>query len=210
MYSFYFENFISFIFAGLLLLSALLTITSKSSVHSVLFLVLSFICSSIILFLIECEFVSFLFLIIYVGAIAIFFLFVVMMLDVKVSETPNDYIKFFVFGFIFMFFFVYLISSVSSDTFNINPYFDIKHYINVHLNHHSNWYYKIDYLSEVKSLGQVIYTFYVLQFLISGFILLLAVIGSTSLTTTGIYIGSKNQIPFKQISRNLKNAINIF
>ena len=70
-----------------------------------------------------------------------------------------------------------------------------------------NWYYKIDYLSEVKALGQIIYTFYVLQFLISGFILLLAVIGATSLTTTGIYTVSKNQMPFKQVSRSLKNAV---
>ncbi|MBC8302496.1 MAG: NADH-quinone oxidoreductase subunit J [Pelagibacterales bacterium] len=183
-------------------------ITSKSSVHSVLFLVLSFVCSSILLFLIECEFVSFLFLIIYVGAIAIFFLFVVMMLDVKISEAPNDYIQFFVFGFIFTFFFILLIMLVSSDTFTLNSY--IKNVIHMDINYYSNWYYKIDYLSEVKSLGQVIYTFYVLQFLIAGFILLLAVIGSTSLTSTGVYIGSKNQTPFKQISRNLKNAINVF
>ena len=153
-----------------------------------------FVCSSILLFLIECEFVSFLFLIIYVGAIAIFFLFVVMMLDVKVDEAPNKYINFFIFGFITTLFFVSEISLVSSDTFSFNPYYNDINFLNI--NYYLNWYYKIDYLSEVKSLGQIIYTFYVLQFLISGFILLLAVIGATSLTTTGIYTVSKNQMPF--------------
>ena len=148
MSNFYVENSIFFIFASILLFSSLFMITSKSSVHSVLFLVLTFVCSSILLFLIECEFVSFLFLIIYVGAIAIFFLFVVMMLDVKVDEAPNKYINFFIFGFITTLFFVSEISLVSSDTFSFNPYYNDINFLNI--NYYLNWYYKIDYLSEVK------------------------------------------------------------
>jgi len=67
-------------------------ILSQNSIYSVLFLVLSFVSSSNIIFLLECEYISLIFIIIYVGAIAVLFLFVVMMLNIKINEN-NAYTK---------------------------------------------------------------------------------------------------------------------
>ena len=70
-----------------------MVITVQNSIYSVLFLVLSFISSASLLFLLECEFVALLFVIVYVGAIAVLFLSVVMMLDVKIANITKDSIK---------------------------------------------------------------------------------------------------------------------
>ena len=70
-------------------------IFSQNSIYSVLFLVLSFVSSSSILFLLECEFISLIFIIIYVGAIAVLFLFVVMMLDIKTINLTKDSLNIF-------------------------------------------------------------------------------------------------------------------
>jgi NADH-quinone oxidoreductase subunit J len=75
---------------ALLLVSASMVIISKNPLHSVLFLVTSFLSSSILLFLFENEFLALFFLIIYLGAIAILFLFVVMMLDIKYRDLQTS------------------------------------------------------------------------------------------------------------------------
>ena len=67
-----------------------MVIIVQNSIYSVLFLVLSFVCATILLFLLECEFIALLFIIIYVGAIAVLFLFVVMMLDTKYLVTQKN------------------------------------------------------------------------------------------------------------------------
>ena len=96
--------FISF----LIILSAFLVITVKNPVHSVLFLVLVFLEATFILLLLEIEFLPLIFIIIYVGAIAILFLFVVMMIDVKIIKSPTNYLKYFsisvIIWLIFLFF----------------------------------------------------------------------------------------------------------
>ena len=89
-----FDNLLFFIFSSILILSAIAIITVKNSIYSVLFLVLNFITAAGLLLLLECEFLSLLFIIIYVGAIAVLFLFVVMMLDVKILETSKDLFKY--------------------------------------------------------------------------------------------------------------------
>ena len=78
--------FLTYLMCGLLLTSASLVIISKNPLHSVLFLVASFLSASMLLFLFENEFLALFFLIIYLGAIAILFLFVVMMLDIKYRD----------------------------------------------------------------------------------------------------------------------------
>ena len=83
-----------YFFSALMLVSAALTIISKNSLHSVLFLVTSFLSASIILFLFENEFLALFFLIIYLGAIAILFLFVVMMLNSKKASLIRSSIQY--------------------------------------------------------------------------------------------------------------------
>lgn len=88
------------------LLSAVLVITLKNAVHSVLFLVLTFFNFSCLLLLLGAEFFSFLLIIVYVGAIAVLFLFVIMMLNIKLDTTlPRFYSLVFLVTIIFTVFF---------------------------------------------------------------------------------------------------------
>ena len=194
-------NFLFYFFSLILILSSFMVIIVQNAVHSVLFLVLSFISSASLLFLLECEFVALLFIMIYVGAIAVLFLFVVMMLDVKTLNIKKDIVKYFPFGSFIGIIFLTEILLVVSDTFKTNPYINSSLF-----NYYTNWLDKIDSLTELESIGQLLYTHYVLQFLIAGNILLLSVIGAVSLTINTNYI-TKKQIIFKQLSRTYKNVL---
>jgi len=180
-----------------------MVITVQNSIYSVLFLVLSFVSATIILFLLECEFIALLFIIIYVGAIAVLFLFVVMMLNIKAINLTKDTVKYFPFGsFIGAVFLIEIILIVFKN-FEANPY----HQNFFLFNSYQNWYNKLDSLTEVEIIGQIIYTHYVLQFLIAGLILFLAVIGAVVLTMNFSHKKSKNQMSFKQLSRKYENVV---
>lgn len=178
-----------------------MVITVQNSVYSVLFLVLSFISSASLLFLLECEFIALLFIMIYVGAIAVLFLFVVMMLDTKVTSVSRDILKYFPFGSFIGIIFLSEIILFITEKFKNNPYLD-----SFLLNYYTNWFDNIDSLIEIETIGQILYTHYVLQFLIAGNILLLSVIGAVALTIN-TKTSYKKQIIFKQLSRTYKNSL---
>nr|AEP20749.1 NADH dehydrogenase subunit 6 [Kryptoperidinium foliaceum endosymbiont] len=186
---------------ALVLVSASMVITSKNPLHSVLFLVLSFLSSSILLFLFENEFLALFFLIIYLGAIAILFLFVVMMLDIKYRDLQSSrlYLPMGALIGVSLLIEVYgTFSKVFSKNTNVSV-FDHNLY--------SNWYDNLDALSDVYVLGQIFYTHYVLQILMAGLILYLAVIGVAFLTVKSAFVkGEKReQSIFRQLSR--KNVL---
>ena len=191
-----------YIFSSLLLLTSVLVITSQNAIFSVLFLVLSFLSASSILFLLKCEFLSLIFILIYVGAIAILFLFVVMMLDLKTIQNKKDSLKYLPFGFIIGAVFLTEILLIVKETFKSNPYKSDLLY-----NFYTNWYDKIDSFTEIQTLGQIIYTQYVLQFLVAGNVLLLATIAAVVLTISTKSENYKNQVIFKQLARNNKNVL---
>ena len=195
-----------YMFTGILLISSIMVISVRNPVHSVLFLILSFISSICILLLLECEFFPLMFVIIYVGAIAVLFLFVVMMLDVKLIESSKDLFKYLPIGSIVGLLFFIEITSVIYNSFLASPYLTKATGIE-YSNIYYNWYSKIDILTDINSLGQILYTHYLLQFLIAGFILLLAVIGAVVLTMSNNAQKTKNQVFFKQISRSSKNIL---
>ena len=202
----YFDNILLFIFSGVLILSALAIITVQNSIYSVLFLVLNFVTAAGLLFLLECEFLSLLFIVVYVGAIAVLFLFVVMMLDVKILESPKDFFKYVPAGSFIGGIFLIEISLVIGGTFTNNPYkySDIGEHI---FNQRSNVYCKLDFFTDIGTLGQILYSYYIVQFLIAGFILLLAVIGAVVLTMNNNSQNVKKQMFFKQISRDYKTVL---
>jgi NADH-quinone oxidoreductase subunit J len=196
-------NILFYIFSSILILSSFMVIVVQNSIYSVLFLVLSFISSACILFLLKCEFLSLVFILIYVGAIAVLFLFVVMMLDLKTSNVKKDSLKYFPFGFVIGSVFLSEIILVVGDIFKKNSY-------NSFLldNTYVNWYDKLDSFTEIQAIGQVVYTQYVLQFLIAGNVLLLATVAAVVLTiNTNVTHSDKKQIIFKQLSRNYKNSL---
>lgn len=192
-------NILFYMFSIFLVFSSSMVVLSQHPVFSLLFLVTSFLFSSFLLFLLECEFLGLLFILIYVGAIAILFLFSIMMLESKLNNLSKNSIKYFPIGFIFgMFLLIFLFHEISisfDDSYNSNYFY---------LNIYQNWYDLIDSMSDVQVYGQVLYSYYVFHFLISGFILLLILVGVVYLTN--IFINSKTleQSLFKQLSRNSK------
>lgn len=173
-------------FSIILLISSFSVIIFKNSIYSVICLISSFISSSVILILLECEFFAFLFLIVYVGAIAVLFMFVIMMLDIKNLSNKNEF-KHYIFGLFSVFFVIVFLISVLVNFFGQNS-----------LNSYINWYNE-DIFSEIEIIGHVLYTHYTLQFLIAGLILFLAVLGVVSLTAN---FNKKNKAStIKQVSR---------
>ena len=196
-------NLFFYFFSFILLTSSLMAILSQNSIHSVLFLVLSFVSSSSLLFLLECEYISLIFIIIYVGAIAVLFLFVVMMLDVKTVYSTKDFLKYFPFGsFIGIVFLIEILLSVPSIFEEFNPY-----NISFLFNFYVDWFNKLDSFNEIMSVGHILYTDYLVQFLLAGNILLLATIGPVVLVLTKSVKTNKFQITFKQLSRTYNSVL---
>jgi len=196
-------NSLFYFFSFVLLLSSLMIILSQNSIYSVLFLVLSFVSSSSILFLLECEYISLIFILVYVGAIAVLFLFVVMMLDIKTIYLAKDSLKYFPFG---SFLGIVLLSEVlivvPSIFESINPY-----NVNFLANDYADWFHKLDYFTEIISVGHLLYTDYVIQFLLAGNILLLATIGPVTLVLVRSIETAKTQVTFKQLSRTYESVL---
>ena len=169
----------------------ILIVLINNPVYAVLFTIISFVSAVCLLLLLESEFMALIFVVIYIGAIAVLFLFVVMMLNVKLTNSTKDIIKYFPISNFIGFFFLTIMfpkSSYSNNTFLINFYI--------------NWNDKIDAFTDIQLLGHILYTHYIFQFLIAGFILLIAIIGASTLTLSSSFLfDSKNQKTFKQVSR---------
>ena len=193
-------NILFYLFSGVLLLSSIMVILVQNSIYSVLFLVLSFISSASILFLLKCEFLALMFIVIYVGAIAVLFLFVVMMLDLKTITTQKDSLKYLPVGIVISGVFLSEVLFIIKETFKSTPHPFLQ-------NQYFNWYERLDSFTELHAIGQVVYTQYVLQFLIAGNILLLATVAAVVLTVNTQTQTEKKQILFKQLSRNYKNVL---
>jgi NADH-quinone oxidoreductase subunit J len=190
-----FDLILLFLFSISILLNALFIVLGINSIYSIFLLVFLFSLSTGLLLLIECEFMALIFVIIYIGAISVLFLFVILMLDLK-TNIKKFYSEFFFLNLIiviFLFSFLFLIM----DNFTKNDYIN-----NFLFNLNINWFNKIECMTDLNALGQILYTHYLVQFLILGMILLLAVIGSVALTFNR---NKKNfilyQCIFRQVSR---------
>ena len=161
IYFFYFFSF-------LILSSSILVIFSNNAVHSVLYLIFTFFNSAILFLLMNAEFLAMTIVIVYVGAIAVLFLFVVMMLNITESEIKEGFLKYFPFGLI-------LIAIFISELFLVFNFqnFPIPENVKININEAT-----LIESSNTKLIGLFLYTDYFIIFQISGFILLLAMIGA--------------------------------
>jgi NADH-quinone oxidoreductase subunit J len=185
-----------YLISSLLLISAFLVITVQNPIHSVLFLVLVFVEAAILLLLLEIEFLPLIFIVIYVGAIAILFLFVVMMIDIKPSKTPKNSFRYFsIGGFLGVFFLINLFSLINESSFLSNLSSELNYNTN-----YINWILNFDSLNNLNCIGQFLYTNYFVHFLMSGFLLLIGMMGPILLTLS-VTKNSKNQLIFKQLSK---------
>lgn len=192
------SNLLFYIFSTALVFSAVMVVIAQHPVFSLLFLVGSFIFSSFLLFLLECEFLALLFVVVYVGAIAILFLFSIMMLESKLTNLSRNTIKYFPVGIIFSVVLIIPLVNALNTTFGTEIIAN-----SFYLNKYQNWYDLIDSTNDISVYGHVLYSYFVLQFLVAGLILLLILIGVVYLTNTFEKHTTQQSI-FKQLSRNAK------
>ena len=187
-------------FSIIAVISAIMVTVSKNTVHSVFFLILDFISISCLFIMIGAEFLGMIMLIVYVGAVAVLFLFVVMMLNVAqqknqwfASQENSGHIPIgLIISTIIFFELIIVIGGwkYKPDLFDLNNSIDNYSVSNTH------------------SLGQVLYTDYIHVFQLSGMILLVAMIGAIVLTFRK-RPGVKTQSYFKQISRERSEGVEV-
>ncbi len=163
-----FEKFLFYVFALVLIFSAVRVITVRNPVHAALFLVLAFFTSAALWLLIEAEFLAIVLVLVYVGAVMVLFLFVIMMLDINIVPLREGFIHYLPLGVT-----VALIIVIEMGLVAGSSYFGAEHYKLVP--------HAADY-SNTQELGSVLYTFYVYPFEIASVILLVAIIAAILLT----------------------------
>ena len=205
------------LFASIALISASMVIVSKNPIHSVIYLILVFCNATGLLILLQMEFIAMMFLIIYVGAIAVLFLFVVMMLNIKVNELHENWLRYLpvggIIGVIFMLEIFLILDSDFIPLFGLDSQ-DLSACAQQwcalqkdHVSPESPWAALIDSITNIQSLGYLIYTYYFYYFLMASLILLVAMIGAIVLTMRKRRNASKKQQYFKQIGRTFDQAV---
>ena len=182
-----------YIFSSVILLSALMVISARNPVHSVLFLILAFLNAAGIFVILHAEFLAMILIIVYVGAVAVLFLFVVMMLDIKTTIEKSNILQYMPIGLFIGFVFIAELVIVL-----INTKLELSN-----MQILSNPLNKFAELSNTKAIGSVLYTNYILHFQLAGVILLIAMIGSIVLTLRE-RSGVKRQSVAEQLSRSSK------
>ena len=154
---------------------------------------------------VDIEFLAIMFIIIYVGAIGILFLFVVMMLNVKVTELNDSFIRYLpiggIIGLIFLFE-VFLV--IDNDLVPIIQLSAIEDLIDPY--YLKTWSSQVDNVTNIVSLGSVIYTYHYYNFLVASLILLVAMIGAIVLTLHKRSVTVRQKI-YDQVARDLRKAI---
>ena len=190
-----------YVFSIIAVISAIMVTVSKNTVHSVFFLILDFISISCLFIMIGAEFLGMIMLIVYVGAVAVLFLFVVMMLNVAQQKnqwfnsdsTPSSHIPVgLIISTIIFFELIIVVGGWKYKPELSNP----------------NTTQSSNEISNTHSLGQVLYTDYIHIFQISGMILLVAMVGAIVLTFRKRE-GVKTQSYLKQISRERSEGVKI-
>jgi len=194
------ENIIFYLFSIFLVVSAVMVVVAQHPVFSLLFLVSSFVFSAILLLMLECEFLALLFIVVYVGAIAVLFLFAIMMLESKFNDLSRNSMKYVPVAFVFGIILLLPMLNDITDNFKGNDYSN-----SFYLNKFQNWYDLMDSITDVEVYGQILYSYFVLQLLVAGLILLLVLVGVVYLTNSyNLNKQTLNQTVFKQLSRESK------
>ena len=187
-------------FSLIAIFSAIMVIASKNTVHSVFFLILDFISISCLFIMIGAEFLGMIMLIVYVGAVAVLFLFVVMMLNVAqqknqwfVSTSDNTHIPIGLLISVVIFFELVIVVG----GWKYKP--DLLLSVSVGINQN---------ITNTHSIGNILYTDYIHLFQLSGMILLVAMIGAIVLTYRK-RSGIKRQSYLSQISREKSEGVSL-
>ena len=184
-----------YIFASVLIASSIVVISSRNMIVAIMFLILAFINASALFVLLGAEFIATLIIVVYVGAIAVLFLFAVMMLDIdiKIKNAVNRKRPILILISAIMFFEILVISNFSR----------VKYY-------ETKTLYPINQdIGNVESIGKVLYTDFALPFEIAGAILFVAMIGAIVLTLKDETRYIRKQQISQQVARNKATSIEI-
>lgn len=185
-----------YLFASITVAAAVMVISARNPVHSVLFLILAFFNSAGLFVLLGAEFLAMILVVVYVGAVAVLFMFVVMMLDIGVAELRQGFLQYLplggIVGLILLLELVFVvagfvISPEVSERFSAPAPTDI---------------------ANTEAIGQLLYTKYVYFFQAAGMILLVAMIGAIVLTHRSRE-GVKKQRIRQQVNRRPEETVEI-
>ena len=188
-----------YVFSAITIFSGFMVISSKNAVHSVLYLILAFFNAAALFVLLGAEFLAMTLVIVYVGAVAVLFLFVVMMLDIDFEKMRDGFFEYLPYGgligFILLAEIIFVLTSnaFSPDVAGVAASVPTP---------------PLDQVSNTVALGRLIYTDYIYVFQASGMILFVAMIGAIVLTHR-TRKGVKKQDITKQVSRTASEAIEI-
>lgn len=177
-------TFFFYLFAILSILSAVCVISVKNPVHAVLFLIFTFVNSAVLFILLGAEFIAMMILIVYIGAVAVLFLFVVMMLDIDYVRLRQGFAKHLTFSATLCGVFFLILSFVIRRSAS-----NISNFVNYSANN-------------VKAIGNLLYTDYMYAFHLSGILLLVAIVGAIALTLQDKKKGIKRQNVLKQLTQS--------
>ena len=180
-----------YLFAAVMLGAGLMVVISRNPVFSVLFLILAFFNTAGLFVLIGAEFIAMLLVVVYVGAVAVLFLFVVMMLDINFAEMRAGFQKYLPLGLVVGGILVFeLVAAIYGDAFS------------------GATLPAMPEISNTRALGNVLYTKYLYLFQIAGLILLVAMIGAISLTMRR-RAGVRRQVIAEQNMRRREDSVEV-
>ena len=187
-----------YLFAGVAVASAVMVISARNPVHSVLFLILAFFNSAGLFVLMGAEFLAMILVVVYVGAVAVLFLFVVMMLDINLARIREGFLQYLpiggVIGLILLVELVLVIGGWGLSPEAAAPA--------------STPMPPLSELSNTEAIGRVLYTEYAYLFQIAGLVLLVAMIGAIVLTHR-VRPGVRKQRIGEQLARRREDAVEL-
>jgi NADH-quinone oxidoreductase subunit J len=187
------EQIIFYAFAVILIGSAVMVITVKNPVKGALFLVLTFVSASGLWLLLQAEFLAWILILVYVGAVMTLFLFVVMMMNLDKLPSREAFKRYLPMGLVIIAIFVSMISLATAP-----QHFALAHVVSYH--------YPANY-SNIHAIGNVLYTDYFFAFEIASIILLVAIIAAIALAFRGRMPGTKSQRVAKQVATMRSDAV---
>ncbi|MBB6251652.1 NADH-quinone oxidoreductase subunit J [Nitrospirillum iridis] len=183
-----------YLFAAVLVLAGMLVVTARNPVHSVLFLILAFFNAAGLFVLIGAEFVAMILVIVYVGAVAVLFLFVVMMLDINFQELRKGFLRYLPAGLAVGAALLAELGLVISGWVYAGPADSVRAAPTP------------ESVTNAQALGDLLYTQYAYIFEASGLVLLVAMIGAIVLTLRSRK-GTRRQVIADQVARRREDVV---
>ena len=193
------ETIVFYLFSAIMIASAVTVISTRNPVHSVLFLILTFFNAAALFMLTGAEFLAMILVVVYVGAVAVLFLFVVMMLDINFVELRQGFMQYLPAGALIGAILLIELAFFSVGQWVSAPDADAQRVLAMPA---------ASQVSNTLALGRVLYTDYAYLFQLAGLILLVAMIGAIVLTLRQ-RAGVKKQSIVNQVSRSRGETIKI-